>query len=48
MFMSRYQKAGQKRSIKIANRSFEDAAEFKYFGATLTDQTCTHEESKTE
>jgi hypothetical protein len=46
MFMSHYQKAGQKRSVKIANRSFEDAAEFKYLGATLTDQTCTHEESK--
>jgi hypothetical protein len=32
MLMSRYQKAGQKHSIKIANRSFEDIAEFKYLG----------------
>jgi hypothetical protein len=32
MLMSRYQKAGQKRSIKIANRSFEGVANLKYFG----------------
>jgi hypothetical protein len=32
MLMSCYEKAGQKHSIKIANRSFEDVAEFKYLG----------------
>jgi hypothetical protein len=30
MLMSRSQEIGQKYSIKIANRSFEDAAKFKY------------------
>jgi hypothetical protein len=43
MLRSRSQKIGQKHSIKIANRSFEDAAKFKYLGKTLTDQNCTHE-----
>jgi hypothetical protein len=40
--MSRYQKAGKTHSIKTANRLFEDVAEFKYPGTTLTDQSaCT-------
>jgi hypothetical protein len=30
MLMSCYQKAGQKQSINIANRSFEDVAKLKY------------------
>jgi hypothetical protein len=34
MLMSR-KKAGQKHSIKIANRSFEGVAKFKYLGTTL-------------
>jgi hypothetical protein len=42
--MSRSQKIGQKHSIKIAKRSFEDVAKFKYLGTTLTDQNCMHEE----
>jgi hypothetical protein len=46
MLMSRSQKVGQKHSIKIANRSFEDVAKFKYLGTTLTDQNCMHEEIK--
>jgi hypothetical protein len=40
MLMSCYQKAGQKLSLKIASRSFEDVARIKYFGATVTDQKC--------
>jgi hypothetical protein len=36
MLMSR-KKAGQKHSIKIANRSFEGMEKFKYLGTTLTD-----------
>jgi hypothetical protein len=44
--VSRCRKAGQRQSIKIANRSSEDAAEFKYLGTTLTDQNCIHEEIK--
>jgi hypothetical protein len=44
--MSRYQKAVQEHSIKIANRSFEDMAKFRYLGTTLTDRSCMHEEIK--
>jgi hypothetical protein len=36
MLMSRSQNIGQKHSTKIANRSFEDVANFKYLGTTLT------------
>jgi hypothetical protein len=36
MLMSRSQKIGQKHSIKIGNRSFEDGAKFKYLRTTLT------------
>jgi hypothetical protein len=43
MLMLRSQKIGQKHSIKIANRSFEDVAKFKYLGTKLTDQNCMHE-----
>jgi hypothetical protein len=46
MLMSRSQKVGQKRSIKIVNRSFEYVAKFKYLGTTLTDQNHMHEEIK--
>jgi hypothetical protein len=45
MLVSRCQKAGQRQSIKIANRSFESVAKFKYLG-TLTDQNYIHEEIK--
>jgi hypothetical protein len=44
--MSRSQKTGQKRSIKIGNRSFEDVVKFTYLGTALTDQNCMHEEIK--
>jgi hypothetical protein len=44
MLMLRSQKIGQKLSIKIANRSSEDVAKFKYLRTTLTDQNCMHEE----
>jgi hypothetical protein len=46
MSMSRSQKIGLKHSIKIANRSFEEVALFKYLGTTLIYQNCTHEEIK--
>jgi sorting nexin-29 len=46
MLVSRCQKAGQRQSIKIGNRSFESMAKFKYQGTTLTDQNCIHEEIK--
>jgi hypothetical protein len=44
--MSYYQKAGQKHSIKIANRSLEDVAKLKYLGTTVTDQNYMPEEIK--
>jgi hypothetical protein len=44
MLMSRGQNVGQKHSMKIANRSFEDEAKFKCLGTTLTDQNCVQEE----
>jgi hypothetical protein len=46
MLMSVHQKIGQKHSIKIAIRSFEDVTKFKHLGTTLTDQNCRHEEIK--
>jgi hypothetical protein len=44
MLISHSQKIGQKYSIKIANRSFEDVAKFRFLGTTLTDQNYMHEE----
>jgi hypothetical protein len=46
MLMSCSQKIGQKHSIKIVNRAFDDVAKFKYLGTTLTDQSCMREEIK--
>jgi hypothetical protein len=46
MLMPHCQMAGQKHSIKIANRSSEDVAKFKYFVTPLTDQNCMYEEIK--
>jgi hypothetical protein len=46
MLMSHSQKIGQKHSIKIGNRSFEDVAKFKYLRTTLTDQNCMQEDIK--
>jgi hypothetical protein len=46
ILMSYSQKTGQMYSIKIANRSFEDVAKFKYLRTTLTDKYCMHEEIK--
>jgi hypothetical protein len=44
MFMSHHQTAGQSTCVRVANKSFESVAKFKYLGATLTDQNCIHEE----
>jgi hypothetical protein len=37
MFMSHHQTAGQSNYIRVANKSFEKVAMFKYLGATLMD-----------
>jgi hypothetical protein len=36
--LSRHQNVGQNRDVKIANRSFENASQFKYLGTTVTNQ----------
>ena len=46
MVMSRNQNAGHNHNIKIDNKSFERVEEFKYLGATLTNQNSIHEEIK--
>jgi len=43
MVMSPDQNAGQNHNMKIDNRSFELAEEFRYLGATLTNQNCIQE-----
>jgi hypothetical protein len=40
------QNAGQNHDIKRANRSFENVAQFKYLGATVTNQNLIQEEIK--
>jgi hypothetical protein len=40
ILMLRCQKAGQRQSIKIANRSFEDVVKFKYLRTTVTSKLC--------
>jgi hypothetical protein len=44
--MSRQQNAGQNRNIKTGNRSFENVAQFKYLGKTITDLNSIQEEVK--
>jgi hypothetical protein len=46
--MSRYQKAVQNHSIKIANRSSEDVAKGKYLGIRIRDKNCLYEEIKSK
>jgi hypothetical protein len=38
MLLSRHQNAGQNHHIKIADRYFENVAQFKYLGTTTTNQ----------
>jgi hypothetical protein len=45
MLMSRCQKPGQKYSIRIVNRSFQDVTKFKSLRTILTDQNHMHKES---
>jgi hypothetical protein len=44
--MCHYQYSGQNHNLVIANKSFENVARLKYFGISITSQTCIHEEIK--
>jgi hypothetical protein len=46
MLLSRHQNAGQNHNIKIGDRCFENVAQLKYLGTTLTNQNLIGEEIK--
>jgi hypothetical protein len=46
MLLSHLKNAGQNHDIKIANRFFENVAQFKYLGTTVTNQNLIQEEIK--
>jgi hypothetical protein len=46
MLLSRHQNAAQNHDMEVANRAFENVAQFKYLGMTVTDQYFIHEEIK--
>jgi hypothetical protein len=48
MLLSRHRNAGQNRNTKIANRSFENVAQLKYFGTTVTDRNSIQEKLREE
>jgi hypothetical protein len=44
MLLSRHQNAGQNYDIKIGNRYFENVAQLRYLGMTVTNQNLIQEE----
>jgi hypothetical protein len=46
MLPSRHQNAGQNQYIKIGNTAFENVAQFRYLGTTVTIKNLIHEEIK--
>jgi hypothetical protein len=47
LLLSRHQNAGQNNDIEIANRCFQNVAQFRYLGTTIKNQNLIQEE-KTE
>jgi hypothetical protein len=39
MLLTPHQNAGQNHDMKIVNRCFENVAQFRYLGMTITNQT---------
>jgi hypothetical protein len=46
MLLSSHHNAGQNHDIKTANRYFENVAQFRYLGTTITNQNLIQEEIK--
>jgi ribosomal protein S2 len=46
ILLSCHQSAGQNCGLKIANRSFENVAQFRYLGVTVTNENLIQEEIK--
>jgi ribosomal protein S2 len=46
MLLSCHRNRGQNHDLKIANRCFEDVAQFKYLGTTVTNRNLIQEEIK--
>jgi hypothetical protein len=46
VLLSRHKNAGQNRDIKMANRSFENVSQFKYFRTTVPIENLVQEEIK--
>jgi hypothetical protein len=46
MLLSRHQNAGKNHDIKIADRCFENVAQFRYLGKSITNQNLVQEEIK--
>jgi hypothetical protein len=44
--LSHHQNTGQNHDVKIANRSFENVAQFRYLGSIVTYQSLIQEEIK--
>jgi hypothetical protein len=46
MSLSRHQNGGQNHDMKIGNRCFENVAQFKYLGTTITNENLIQEQIK--
>jgi hypothetical protein len=46
VFLSHHQNAGENHDIKVNNRCFENMAQFRYLGTTITNQKLIQEEIK--